>query len=348
LQYLWTRRGGMIATLGLAALMAVPATASVRRIIAVGDLHGDFAAWRDIARAAGLVDTDGNWAGKDTVLVQTGDAVDRGPDSRKIVEELMRLQHEAQFAGGQLISLVGNHEAMNVTGDFRYVSAADYAAYADSKSGYRRAIIYDTNQKAIAEAYHHRDPAMSGDQIKQAWLAATPLGSIEHQLAWSPKGAIGRWVVNNPAVALIDGTLFVHGGISPAYAHMPLDEINRQVSAALLVRSTDPKSIINDPLGPLWYRGLAAPNGEGGAPNDTAPPEPPVADQLTALLLDFGAQRIVIGHTPNLSGIVISDGGRLARIDTGISNVYGGRLSYLEITNGTPTAHTAERSSQKP
>ena len=91
MQYLWTRRGGMVATLGLAAL-ARAGHRSVHRIIAVGDLHGDFAAWRDIARAAGLVDTDGNWAGKDTVLVQTGDAVDRGPDSLKIIDDLMRLQ----------------------------------------------------------------------------------------------------------------------------------------------------------------------------------------------------------------------------------------------------------------
>ena len=41
---------------------------------------------------------------------------------------------------------------------------------------------------------------------------------------------------------------------------MPLDEINKQVAAALKAQSTDPKAIINDPVGPLWYRGLAIPN----------------------------------------------------------------------------------------
>ena len=68
----------------------------MHRIVAVGDLHGDFSAWRDIARAAQLVDDEGRWIGGDTVLVQTGDVVDRGPDSLKIIQDLMRLQHEAR------------------------------------------------------------------------------------------------------------------------------------------------------------------------------------------------------------------------------------------------------------
>ena len=71
---------------------------------------------------------------------------------------------------------------------------------------------------------------MTDDAIKQAWLAATPLGSIEHQLAWAPKGTIGRWIVDQSGRRLVDGNLFVHGGISPAYVHLPIAEINRQVA----------------------------------------------------------------------------------------------------------------------
>ena len=123
---LWTRRICLSAALAL-AMPAAAAPPPLHRIVAVGDLHGDFAAWRDIARAAQLVDSDGGWIGGDTVLVQTGDAVDRGPDSLRIVQDLMRLQREAPRAKGLVIALVGNHEAMNVTGDFRYVSAGDYA-----------------------------------------------------------------------------------------------------------------------------------------------------------------------------------------------------------------------------
>ncbi|MBT8427928.1 MAG: hypothetical protein KJO02_07850, partial [Erythrobacter sp.] len=55
------------------------------RIVAIGDLHGDYEAYHDIALTAGMIDEDGDWAGGDTVLVQLGDVTDRGPDSLKII-----------------------------------------------------------------------------------------------------------------------------------------------------------------------------------------------------------------------------------------------------------------------
>jgi len=334
------------------AVPAVAAPTPLHRIVAVGDLHGDFAAWREIARAAQLVDSQGHWAGGDTVLVQTGDAVDRGPDSLKIIQDLMRLQHEAPTTKGRVIALIGNHEAMNVTGDLRYVSAGDYAAFADSASERRRENVYESNKKALEMAYRQRNPQMSDDAIKQAWLQATPLGSVEHRIAWGPRGTIGRWIVNNPAIVLLDGNLFVHGGISPTYARVPISEINQQVADALKTLGTDPQAIINDPVGPLWYRGLAMPNADAAdrpnaPPPAAAPPapaEPPIEDQLRSVLAFFGAKRIVIGHTPVLSGIAMLYGERLIQIDTGISRVYGGQPSYLEILDGTPIPHVVERS----
>jgi hypothetical protein len=319
-----------------------------------GDLHGDFSAWRDIAHAAQLINDQGHWIGGDAVLVQTGDLVDRGPDALKIIQDLMRLQGEAQRAHGQIVALVGNHEAMNITGDLRYVSAADYAAYANSRSAQLRESVYAANKTAFEAAYRQRDPQMTDDAIKQAWLKAYPLGRLEHQLAWSPKGTIGRWIITNPAVVLLDGNFFVHGGISPVYAHLSIEEINRQVAAALKAQTTDPQAIINDALGPLWYRGLATQNsdndggppaGAHGAPIPAAPALPPIEDQVTSVLAAYGAKRIVIAHTPNLSGIAVLYGGRLVRIDTGISDVYGGKVSYLEILDGIPVPHVVERSS---
>jgi hypothetical protein len=301
-------------------------------------------------RSASLVDKNGHWSGGDAVLIQTGDAVDRGPNSLEIIEDLMRLQKEAARAHGQLIAMIGNHEVMNLTGDLRYVSAADYAGYADRRSELRRENVYNSNKTEIETSYRQKDPQMSGDAIKKAWFETFPLGRIEHQIAWSDQGNIGRWVVKNPVVVLLDGTLFVHGGISPAYIELTVPEINARAAAALTARSTDPTAITNDENGPLWYRGLAqplaSPNGETLAARTPAQIQPAGEDQLNALLSAYGARRIVVGHTPILSGIAFFRDEKLICIDTGISAVYGGTVSYLDIVDGTPVAHAVARSQQ--
>ena len=332
----WIRIAVAVATI-LTVAAAPPAP--VHRIVAVGDLHGDFSAWRDIAKAAGIVDDGGHWAGGATVLVQTGDIVDRGPDSLKLIDEMMRLQREAPKAGGKVVTLVGNHEAMNLTGDLRYVSPGDFAAFTDRNSAALRDRIYDLNRPALEAAYRRRDPKASGDDIHKAWLAATPLGELEHDAAWRPDGRIGRWLVAQPAVVLIDGTLFVHGGIGPAYATRTIADINAAVAAALTARATEERAIINDPAGPLWYRGLV------GRTSDDVTPPPPIAQQLDVLLPAFGARRIVIGHTPVLTGIAVTQNDRLVRIDTGISSAFaGGTPSYLEIIDGKLIPHAVARS----
>jgi Calcineurin-like phosphoesterase len=343
----WLRLAGLTAVLTLA--LSAPA-APVHRIVAVGDLHGDFSAWRDILRSARLIDDKGRWSGGDTILIQTGDAVDRGPNSLKIIEDLMRLQKEAARAHGQLIAMIGNHEAMNLTGDLRYVSTADFGGYADDQSVTRRDSVFDANKTAIEAAYREKDPQISDEAIKKAWFESYPQGRIEHQIAWSDQGTIGQWVVKNPIVVLLDGTLFVHGGISPAYLNLSVAELNARAAATLSARDTDPTAITNDEQGPLWYRGLVHPlpsnNGEVHVATTPAQMQPAGEDQLNAVLSAFGARRIVVGHTPVLSGIAFFLNGKLICIDTGISAAYGGAVSYLEIIDGKPTPHAVTRSSQ--
>ncbi len=348
---LWRRLCLLFAVLVVAGTAcAADPPAPIHRIVAIGDLHGDYGAWRDIALAAGLIDAKGRWAGGDTVFVQTGDVVDRGPDSLKIIDDLMRLQKEAPKAHGRVVTLVGNHEAMNVTGDLRYVSAGDYAAFTTPSSAQVRAQTYDANKAAIEDAYHKRDPSLTSDAIRQAWLAAVPLGQIEHQSAWHPDGRIGLWVVGNPAVIELDGTLFVHGGISAAYSQLPLAEINKRVAKALAAMDSSDSSILFADDGPLWYRGLA--KGTVGAEDQpkgfTAPadaaPIISTESELQQVLHAYHAKRMVIAHTPILSGIQMVHNDQLIRIDTGISSFYCGTLSFLEIIDGTPTPHVVTRS----
>ncbi len=328
--------------------LAPARAAEPSRIVAVGDLHGDHDAWIAIARSAGLINRQGKWTGGRAIFVQLGDVVDREPDSLKIIRDLMRLQREAARQGGRVVTLVGNHEAMNMTNDLRYVHPGEFAAFADRNSERRRELVYQANKKTIEDAYHVRDPAKSPTAIHDEWIKATPLGKVEHQAAWLPDGEIGRWVVGNPAVVKIGDTLFVHGGISAAYATMPIDEINRRIAEALKARDETPTAIINDPRGPLWYRGLITRSGS----DETmmAPPTPSAAvpalsidQEIDLVLRSYAVKRIVVGHTPALSGIVSASNGHLWRADSGNSRAYGGVPSYLEIMGDRAVAHSVPR-----
>jgi hypothetical protein len=334
-----------IALLFAALLVAASSPSAPARIVAIGDLHGDYEAWRAIAGAARLIDARGHWIGGRTVLVQTGDVPDRGPDTLRIIDDLMRLQREARRAGGQVIALVGNHEAMNVTGDLRYVHPGEYAAFVDRRSATRRSNFYSTNRPVIEGAYKQQDPKLTSDEIRKAWIESTPLGRVEHRAAWHPRGRIGRWIIGNPAVTMLGGTLFVHGGLSIDYSTVPLAEINRRTAAALKTRATTIDAIINDPRGPLWYRGLVTRTPDAEAPTGAEPARvsPPIEAELAAALHGQGATRMVIGHTPTMFGIMVLHEGRLVRIDTGISRHYGGKLTFLEVANDVLTPHVVAR-----
>jgi hypothetical protein len=122
----------------------------VDRIIVIGDIHGDWDMTMDTLKVAKLIDKKGNWVGGDTVVVQVGDQVDRcrysgipcnkkdatendeGKDW-KILQYFTKLHHQAQKVGGAVYSLLGNHELMNVKGDFRYVSYEGLKEFDDYK-----------------------------------------------------------------------------------------------------------------------------------------------------------------------------------------------------------------------
>jgi hypothetical protein len=199
----------------------------VERIVAVGDVHGDYDQLVTVLKTAKLIDDQLNWTGGKTHLVQTGDILDRGPDSRKAMDLLMRLEKQAADAGGYVHALIGNHEAMNVYGDLRYTSPGEFAAFVDP------------NSKEPADPSH-------------------PPGYAEHQRQLSPSGYYGKWIVNHDTIIKINDSLFLHGGISQKYASMKIRDINDRVREEL--KSDTAKlqgSMVKDGDGPLWYRGLA-------------------------------------------------------------------------------------------
>jgi hypothetical protein len=69
-----------------------------------------------VLRMASIVDDKARWIGG---TVQTGDIVDRGAHAYDVYKMMQRLRGEAHAAGGQVVSILGNHEVMNAIGDWR-------------------------------------------------------------------------------------------------------------------------------------------------------------------------------------------------------------------------------------
>ncbi|KAI8906449.1 Metallo-dependent phosphatase-like protein [Gorgonomyces haynaldii] len=100
-----------------------------KRIVAVGDLHGDLQNARITLEMAGIIDKNMDWIGRDTIFVQTGDIVDRGPDTIALYRLFQKLIVQAKEQGGQVIPLLGNHEVMNLMEDWRYVTQEDIQSF---------------------------------------------------------------------------------------------------------------------------------------------------------------------------------------------------------------------------
>ena len=296
----------------------------VERIVAVGDVHGDYGQFVTVLRQAGVIDRRARWAGGRTHLVQTGDVVDRGPDSRKVMELLMALAPQALKAGGRVHALVGNHEVMNVLGDLRYVSPGEYEAFRGPNSRQ----LQERAWTVLSDSTRRKDSA-----YRTQWFAEHPQGWVEQRLAFEGNGRYASWIRGNDAVVKIDDYLFLHGGIGPAYVDSTIAALNAGVRRALRADSAPPAgNIAEDPEGPLWYRGLATGD------------EAQLSAHVDSVLKKFGVAHVVVGHTVTIGTIFPRFGGRVIMIDVGLSAAYGGPPACLIIEGGKAYAlHRGER-----
>lgn len=282
----------------------------VSRIVAVGDVHGDYDQFVGILRSAGIINARNKWTGGKAFLVQTGDVVDRGPASMKVMDLLMDLEKQAPKAGGRVIPMLGNHECMNMYGDLRYVSAAEYKAFATADS------------EQIRNAYMESEKVPDTPAVRKQWLEEHPIGWVEHRVAFSEKGKYGKWLRTNKAVVQVNDLLFLHGGISPKYVAYTREEINARVEKELGDFNLLKDGMVIDEFGPFWYRGLAQ------------LPEPELTPHVDQVLKNQGVAHIVIGHTPTTGAVMPRFGGKVVMIDVGMSKVYGGPQACLIIEGG--------------
>ena len=306
----------------------------VERIVAIGDIHGDYDNYMAVLKNAGVVNRRGRWAAGKTHVVQVGDIPDRGPDTLKIIEHLQKLEKQAKKAGGRLHLLIGNHEHMNITGDLRYVHPGEYEAFETRNSkqlrnNYYAYVVKTIEQQRKALVASDGDAShlpVTDDDFKRDWYNEHPLGFVEHRLAWQQGGELFEWIAAHNTVIRINDVLFLHGGLSAELLPLSITDINERVRAELNREAFEGEPLGTADNGPLWYRGLA----RGDEATERA--------ALDSVLNHFDAEMIVLGHTPDLNAITPRFGGQVVIIDTGISDYYGGHLASLLIEDGTATA----------
>lgn len=268
------------------------------RVLVIGDIHGDFRRLiRILIHDMKVIDKDLNWVAvpQDTVIVQMGDQVDYcRTDCRKkkpsdtsddisVLKFMTKLHIIASKKGGMVLSLLGNHELMNVEGNFDYVSRNS-----------ENVTIYNSwggeNDKVISR----RDAFKQGG-IVSSFLATTRMCCV----------IIGSWI-------------FVHGGFDKDTES--IDQINDTIYKWLMNLTVDDDlvyRILHDEKKSIfWNRALGKIQKNLGEESDVC------RKNADPFLKMYPGKKLVVGHTPQGNGITSTCGDNIFRVDTAISSSF--------------------------
>ncbi|MBF0543721.1 MAG: metallophosphoesterase [Candidatus Riflebacteria bacterium] len=194
------------------------------RVAAIGDVHGAFPEFTASLEAVGMAkakigeEFKLEWIGGDGVLVLTGDFTDRGKYTKQVYDAVMDLEIEAEKAGGRVIALFGNHEALLLNG---------------------------TTEKWAKTL---KPPKQ---QCYQNTLDSFINAGLDFHQAISPEGKYGSWIRRRPIFAVVNNFLFVHGGC--ASPSQTLSNIAADFRDDMEVGNLS-KGIFMNEAGPLWNR----------------------------------------------------------------------------------------------
>lgn len=280
-----------------------------QRIVVIGDVHGDYKNTLNILKLAKLINDKLQWIAEplDTVLVQVGDQIDRcrpiGNNScsrsdatyndensdTKILLLFTILHLQALKHGGAVYSLLGNHEIMNVQGNFNYVS-------------YKGIVEYGQNSLDQNNGLNNRYNLFKPGQTISTFLACTRQTAI-----------------------IIGDFLFVHAGIMldliKKYNINGKNDLHilNAIIRKWLLNKIDTSQIDdflnNQQLSPFWPRlyGKLKANQKNCSTD--------IDDVLQILQI----KGMIIGHTPqmyNNDGINSTCNKKIWRVDVGTSDAF--------------------------
>jgi len=277
------------------------------RVVAVGDLHGDWAKAIEAFKVAGCIrvkdDNEIVWIGGDTIVVQLGDVLDRGDNEIAIVRLLRALDAEARNHGGAVYMLNGNHESLNICGDFRYVTPGAFMESA-----------------AFA--------GLDEREFKDWELLARVRYAV-----YKPGGPMAMELSKNPTVLVINDTAFAHGGLLPVHVAYGLEKLNSEVASWMRAdrsgesgTAAPPFLAMGDAQSVMWNRTYS--KERYPSPHERFH----ACNSLKQALGRINAKRLVVGHTPQLGGANCECDGGVWRIDVGMSyGVLNRPVQVLEI-----------------
>lgn len=197
-----------------------PATVKfqAKKLAAISDIHGQYGSMKKLLQAHGIIDQNLAWSFGDGHLVITGDVFDRGEHVTEALWLLYALDAQAKAAGGAVHMLLGNHEAMVMANDLRYVNP-QYLAVAQTL-GLTYPEIFD-NQSVLGR-----------------WLRSKPVIVQVNDSLFMHAGLHPDYVSLKMSVSEVN------------------EHFRRSLGLAKSeIKQDDTLAFLYGKLGPIWYRG---------------------------------------------------------------------------------------------
>jgi len=331
------------------------------KVIAIGDIHGDEDVLRRLLFATGATDKvlgeDVRWMrerNEKTILVQTGDVVDRGRDSIGSFKFIRDIRDQALMSSSsedgeddvdkrQIRLLVGNHELMAIQADYRFIAKEELVALGEAQMD-----KYGEQEKI------HPDSTIGTKALQK-------VGLLKWKKLFAPNEAFGKEIREFGSVVTVAGegnckSAFAHAGVLPEHLREMKIRSEDYDNNDENKKSLD--KIINEHYrnsskgvqmsGNNWQERSQLPGWINGGDGVFWTREPPDAsetnggcDKIKEIVEMLGVKRMVIGHTVQWQGMNSICGGKLVLIDSGMSYAYGGsrREAFVcEGVNGVPMA----------
>jgi hypothetical protein len=276
---------------------------------------------KDSERLAKKIANAINWIPKDTYVVQVGDQIDRcRPKDNKCIDKdetfedeasditilylMTELNKQAKKKNSAVISLLGNHELMNVLGRMEYVSHRNIQQFSD------------THEEDINNALENRKYMFQNGKKYSKFLACTRKAAIIiGSNCFVHAGIITDYIKNMNGMetgrqSLIDTNIMVRRWL--------LDKISKDNIETIISSDRDDNSL-------FWTRIL------GNLPPGLSNKNPNCERYLEPVLDIYNIKNMIIGHTPqHFTHSVLSNStcknkktnSQLIRIDNGSSRAF--------------------------